>query len=648
MSSFHRLHLRIHTASKPRHGLTLVEMLVAAACTLLLMASLVQGFGMFANSTQAWRSTVEMSGQLRSVENRLQEDLAGITSACQPWTSVAKGDGYFEYIEGRGGDTHQESASYLGDVNDILSFTTRSRGEPFVGTINGVQMESQLAEVVWWYADQKLHRRLLLIRPDVTGVSLSATYLRDNDISVGYAPDGTTPIANTLGALAIRKNRYGRQSSTFPHILKHADLTTIAASPAKTLMLSNTVAFDIRAYDPTAEVRSAHGEFGPQEVSEAEQQAYNQELDYYQKDEQYRFRMPDAGHYHPNARGANEKYFQATGGVLGWFYILPDGKLYEYTDSTYTNLTGNLVATLPTEAHTTPSLLHEAFENGQPAPPTPPISSVDLPTSLTPADLRWTNGDTILGKGAYVDLGYGAPESDYPAPNSDPTSDPAYPIYLQQLDYYQKDQQYGLRAPDAGHYYTNHRGGNEKYFQSTGGVTGWYYMLPNGDLYDYTDSSFSSLAGNMVASFPTEAYTTPALLHDAFPGDGEPQPPPPQTGGSVLVFTPSLFSYQGFWPLTNVNNPPFTYAGGYTESFFDTWPLDYENDGIDQGGDGIIDLATNGLDDDGRNGVDDPGERETRPPFPYRLPGIHVVIRIVELDSKQLRQTSLSVEFDGR
>ena len=75
---------------------------------------------------------------------------------------------------------------------------------------------------------------------------------------------------------------------------------------------------------------------------------------------------------------------------------------------------------------------------------------------------------------------------------------------------------------------------------------------------------------------------------------------------------------------------------------YDTWSFHYENDGLDQDGDGLIDEGTNGLDDDGVNGVDDSGERETSPPYDIPLRGVQVLLRIYEPDSRQIRQSTVT------
>jgi len=79
---------------------------------------------------------------------------------------------------------------------------------------------------------------------------------------------------------------------------------------------------------------------------------------------------------------------------------------------------------------------------------------------------------------------------------------------------------------------------------------------------------------------------------------------------------------------------------------WDTWPLHYEHDGVDQDDGGtLIDEGTDGLDNDNANGVDDPNERETRPPYERPLRGIRITVRVYEPDTRQVRQISVIQNF---
>lgn len=99
------------------------------------------------------------------------------------------------------------------------------------------------------------------------------------------------------------------------------------------------------------------------------------------------------------------------------------------------------------------------------------------------------------------------------------------------------------------------------------------------------------------------------------------------------------------------SNPPVTWGQQCYPAVYDTWSSSYERDGIDEDGllgldsSGIVDQGTNGIDDDGVNGVDDVGERETSPPYPVPLRGIQVRMRIIDRDTRQVRQMTVSSDF---
>ena len=78
---------------------------------------------------------------------------------------------------------------------------------------------------------------------------------------------------------------------------------------------------------------------------------------------------------------------------------------------------------------------------------------------------------------------------------------------------------------------------------------------------------------------------------------------------------------------------------------WDSWSTTYETDSIDQDGNSIVDQGTNGIDDNAANGVDDVGERETTPPYPVPLRGIQVRLRIMDRDTRQVRQMTVSSDF---
>jgi hypothetical protein len=99
-------------------------------------------------------------------------------------------------------------------------------------------------------------------------------------------------------------------------------------------------------------------------------------------------------------------------------------------------------------------------------------------------------------------------------------------------------------------------------------------------------------------------------------------------------------------------------APGY--SVYDTWSFHYENNGVDEDADSVVDQGTDGLDgvgryanpapppatvNDTRLGVDDVGERETTPPYDKPLRGVQVILRAYERDSRSIRQVRVNQHF---
>ncbi len=255
-----------------RGGFTLVELMVSVTLTLLVVFAIVDVFDMMGKAMTKTRATIEMAGSLRSVANQLQADLDEITCDVRPWLDPDRGEGYFLYIEGRAisGPAHpiqefryrnsDRDGAYefnfssntfqprttppvaIGDRDDILMFTSRSESRPFRGQTPTGHIESKEAEIIWWISvtnagNFRLHRRTLLIRPDLNMLS-SRTDLNPNDRHVLPGTDGgiLTPFdiaeffnahdisarvvvndagepvalaANSLGHLTTPRNRFG-------------------------------------------------------------------------------------------------------------------------------------------------------------------------------------------------------------------------------------------------------------------------------------------------------------------------------------------------------------------------------------------------------------------------------------------------------
>lgn len=114
-----------------RRGLTLVEMLVAMAITLLIMAAVVTVFANVTSSVTRRRATIEMSSALRNVREVLARDLAGATCPAVPWQRPEANHGYLEIIEGPQNDYYPTPWIFDGDGD--------GRADP-IGGVDGIDL----------------------------------------------------------------------------------------------------------------------------------------------------------------------------------------------------------------------------------------------------------------------------------------------------------------------------------------------------------------------------------------------------------------------------------------------------------------------------------------------------------------------------
>ncbi|MCY2936505.1 MAG: prepilin-type N-terminal cleavage/methylation domain-containing protein [Planctomycetota bacterium] len=166
-----------------RRGLTLVEMLVVVALTVLLMTIIAQIFQATTGAIQIARAYQEIEQDLRAVEGTIKRDLAGVTAKFTPPLNPKDGLGYFEYGENEFADAQGE------DSDDYLAFTTTSTdgnlfygrhlpampGMPSLGAdtratrvqVAPVVVTSDTAEVVYFLRNGNLYRRVFLVKPTI-------------------------------------------------------------------------------------------------------------------------------------------------------------------------------------------------------------------------------------------------------------------------------------------------------------------------------------------------------------------------------------------------------------------------------------------------------------------------------------------------
>lgn len=318
--------------------MTLVEMLVAMALTLLMMAAVAQIFAMLGQGVNGSRSMAELNDRMRVTAYRLRQDLAGVTVDTTPPVKPELNSGYLEVIEGpcsdliyydpntgasfnksngapnANGEWQGNPEPYLtnygsddrivGDVDDIILFTTKSPGELFSGKadsrnggLEGGGFRSPYAEVVWFCRPTintfnprtyTLHRRQRLVAAHPGAEPFVNTSKAGAAANMAGGPPNTLPftdwqtlhamtdiscrrqgnlaIPNSLGDLTRRENRFLHlydptlPNSGFPHAFQKdsPDLTYDATSPrfGEDILLTNVIAFDIRVWDPDATIQT--------------------------------------------------------------------------------------------------------------------------------------------------------------------------------------------------------------------------------------------------------------------------------------------------------------------------------------------------------------------------------------------------------
>jgi type II secretory pathway component PulJ len=229
---------RFSSCSSRPAAYTLVELLVATSLTLLIMAGVVSLFASVTDAISRGQAMMETSDRLRATVHRLQLDLKYVTATMTPPLDPRQGLGYFEIVEGPGphgitgegmkpvnSEGGSATDTTVGDVDDILMFTTRSYGEPFLGRWGNQTHQSQLAEVAWFLRGTTLYRRMLLVVPDRIVPTIPGFY-GQYDVSVrqeggsseqrlGWGP--ARLITNSLGDLTNRQNRFAHQPYAWPY-----------------------------------------------------------------------------------------------------------------------------------------------------------------------------------------------------------------------------------------------------------------------------------------------------------------------------------------------------------------------------------------------------------------------------------------------
>jgi hypothetical protein len=277
-----------------RRAITLIEMLVALVITLMMMGVCVSIFAWIGSAVRDSRAIIGVSESIRKTRNLVQNDLRTPTATMQPPRRPESDEGYFEYLEGPIKQTDfgpTDPNNLNGDTDDVLFFTTSSRGDPFIGRGAAGAIESRTAEIAWFCVPQrdiltndpakplklyKLVRRVMLVAPSEPPKTISAAsavqarkdYYGLYDVSARIEPAGAgqfTFTPNYLGDLTKRENRFAHPNAAdgvaFPFEVipvgkPNTPLEEYKATSrqGEDVIQDNVVCFDVRLFDPGAPI----------------------------------------------------------------------------------------------------------------------------------------------------------------------------------------------------------------------------------------------------------------------------------------------------------------------------------------------------------------------------------------------------------
>jgi prepilin-type N-terminal cleavage/methylation domain-containing protein len=618
-------------------GFTLLEVLVAVTITLILMGLVVEIFSRVSTGVNNSRANMELNDQLRNAKHRLIMDLRGVTAPMTPPLEPMKNLGYFEYVEGprvassqftgvlgtSGGDMGMDVGplasnsnmrvvnSVIGDTDDLLMFTTSSfDGEMFVGkggfrptsSSIAVGAQSRYAEVAWFLRRTQfvtslrndnhaeffnLHRRTWLILPD--GVPFGGQTYQDADISMSssggnYGPTELPPNTYIDPKTARRAAPGGRYNSL-------GDLTK---RECRSVHQPYKWPFEMMYV-----VSAANSAPGLPAYGNVFWNPAFRDWDRFQYMSLPTLAEQSAGHF----PGPSGERTSGTG----------PAQIFVPKNAPSPGLAPNDI--MFANAITTPTNMLPGMSEGA------RIGEDIILTNVTSFDIKaWDPGAPV----------FAAPMADSTAAAVSPIASvlvPGDPGYIPAVDRF-------IGTP------------SNVDFQPVG--FGAYADLN----YMGTDTIAADHRKRWYAYGGTGGGALQAMAAA-----------PPYSNKSKLP--QPAFAHPGEGALSGM---PITVKGSGFSQFpaprpcvYDTWSTHYEFDGMnnDPEQDDDIDEFTNGADDNGNGLIDEPnaynneasspmiitGEQDAPPPYRSPLRGIKITIRVMELDSKQVREVTVVQEF---
>jgi hypothetical protein len=654
-------------------------MLVAMAITLVMMAAVVTLFANVSNGVRNRRATIEMSGQVRQLRNKLQQDLQNATCPGLTWQRPESNHGYIEIIEGQYRDSRPSmltdgnpdsdgdgnpggnedelkpdqsiipqandgtyvqpdgtggvfTANGLGDYDDILMLTVRNEHEPFVGPApsnvrpnagnpigfanwQSETIESPLAEVIWFAIEN----------PD-----------QHNDANNFFGEPGMRTIYRRALLIAPWINPYSRRDNNGNEVPFQHDGDTFKAEPGLVRILPSgidqagvaeaiaaIIAFQDR-YDLSCRLEWDHN------VQRWKIMA-NTLGDLTKRENRF-------GHYGFHFSGSGPKrlfpYAMVSTG-LGYsggsanvgFIVDPEIGGPAGADATAH------VVNAPVLGGTVASYSVDHQQSLDYPFPVRPLAFVSTDSGMSATARAMLNDDGVLVRVVHGPVPLWGPRRGQDVIMTDALA-------------------FDLRVYDPGAPLFGARDDPSNPSSSVSTIlepsdTGWTTAYAHGD------NMGSGEIGTDDTVFPYSgqgAYVDLGYGYDVRAGGLMPSPKFASAFSSAS--SPWFFAPRALSDVAGGQLAP-----GY--AVYDTWSFHYENNGRDDDGDNAIDEGTNGIDDvgnyynpatdtiipDTRLGIDDVGERETVPPYDKPLRGVQALVRVYERDSRAIRQVRVNQHF---
>lgn len=134
--------------SRLRQGFTLIEVLIATAVTLLMMVALAKIFKDIGSSMKQGRATLELNNRLRDVSHRIRRDLQNLTATPNPPANAASGTGYLKYYDGP--QTDYSTTAFVTARNSDADATNDVPNSTRIGDVDDIFMGTARAGDIWF------------------------------------------------------------------------------------------------------------------------------------------------------------------------------------------------------------------------------------------------------------------------------------------------------------------------------------------------------------------------------------------------------------------------------------------------------------------------------------------------------------------